>query len=137
MRRFQALIVFVSSMVMVACAANGPQVRNPQPDAPSTGEVGMECYVARVVGNVVHTEGCQGWQPLQFGKRGYCNRIIKLSMQGNSFTLQQSRSCKHFSLRHPDGTWLMITPQHVRKQKNLCFSRTEPNAGAFIPCSHM
>lgn len=133
MRRFQSLIVFVSSLVMVACATNGgPQVEAPKPD-----QVGKECHVQQVEGNVVHTEGCAGWQPLQFGKRGYCNRIIKLQMEGNSFTLKQSRICKHFSLRHPDGTWLMITPQHVSKKDNLCFSRTEPNAGAFVPCSHM
>jgi hypothetical protein len=86
-----------------------------------------ECRVLKVAGNTVQTEGCSEWQPLQFGEDRVCMEAIGLKMEGDMFTLKQSSACRYFTLKHPNGKWLMIDSESSSHRSNLCVS--EPTKG--------
>lgn len=80
----------------------------------------MNCKVMSVSGDVVRTEGCQDWQPLQFGIEGTCMQVTKPKQKGDgSFVLKQSSTCRYFSLQHTDGRWLVITPAKANNGEGI------------------
>ena len=136
MCHFNRILIAVSilmMMAMTACAVNGGPTKTP------SAEVGMDCKVQSVSGDVVLTNGCQGWQPLQFGAEGSCMQVMRPEMNGDgSFVLKPSSTCRHFSLQHPKGQWLVIAPDSSSKRDSVCVSKTNEKGDlAYIPCSSL
>lgn len=101
-----------------------------------------ECRVIRVVGNVVYTENCQGWQALQYGGRLGDNRCPGIYYRGlgsnGVFSLDPQRmeeNCRNFQLKK-GSKWLVITPRSERRGSNVCVSEPTPGEGlGYKPCN--
>lgn len=101
-----------------------------------------ECRVVRVVGNIVYTQGCQGWQALQYGGRKGDDRCPGIYYRGlgsnGAFSLDPQRmeeNCRNFQLKR-GSKWLVITPRSERRGANVCVSEPTPGEGlGYRPCN--